>query len=748
MSLRFAPPFRAGLPLLLAASQAFASTTFEYSGPAVAIPDNDSSGVNLTLVVGGLGAITDLDLEFPGLAGCDAMPGSTTAAIAHTFVGNLVITLTSPAGTTATVVNRRGGTRGNVCFLTLDDDHGHPPLSTITSTSGQTVTGTFTPDSPLSAFDGEDPNGQWVLNISDRAAADVGVARRWSVNLQTVANDIVVDVLDDPNPGSCAPGSCSLREAVTLANMRLGPDRILLPASTQIQLTRVGADENANLTGDLDITDELEIVGAGPTQTIVTQTASDRLLHVVESSGAGRLIMRGLRLQGGSGVTFGGAIKSGMLTITDAVLTGNRASEQGGALYTGAASDGNGNAIFLQRVTFDDNEVANTSVADAFGGAIYSISSGSSPAYMIIDDCLFNANRADDGGGAIALDGVQSVSNNSIRMHRTDFVQNQVTRPGGRGGAIATQVAANGLVQLHIAESLFLQNSVRSISTTSSGERGGALSISQAQLPSVSRSHFEANFAYSGGAIHGGVRDVVDSTFLDNHAVDAGGAIRLSTSDTALSIRRSTFSANRVTTSSSTAFGGGAIAVEGTNLSIERSTLDGNASLRGAAIAFADGNLALRSNTIVAPPTLLPGSTGSVLRHTGISNADSLTFANNILIGQCTYAGAGITADGAQFNLESPGNTCRLQTAPLQGGNQVSIAETAINLAALADNGGPTSTRLPQTPSVALDGGNILACTFVPLDQRGYARTDNRCDIGAVEVGGVADRLFADDFEL
>ena len=137
-----------------------------------------------------------------------------------------------------------------------------------------------------------------------------------------------------------------------------------------------------------------------------------------------------------------------------------------------------------------------------------------------------------------------------------------------------------------------------------------------------------------------------------------------------------------------------------------------------------------------------------MLRHTGISNADSLNFANNILIGQCTYAGAGITADGSQSNLESPGNTCRLQTAPLQNGNQVSIAATTINLAALGDNGGPTSARPPQSPGVALAGGNILACTFSPLDQRGYFRTHNRCDIGAVEVGGLPDRLFADDFEL
>lgn len=746
MTMRFASHLRTWLLALFAVSKAFAATTLPYTGPAVAIPDNAPAGVNLALSVSGLGAITDLDLHLLGTSGCNATPGNTNAAISHTFVGDLVIRLTSPTGTTATVVNRRGGTRENVCFLRLDDDGGAPALSTITPTSGQSISGDYAPDSPLSAFDGEDPNGQWLLNISDHESVDSGVARRWALVLETVANDIVVDVLGDPNPGSCTPGGCSLREAVNLANARLGPDRILLPASTELQLTRVGADENTNMTGDLDISEDLEIVGAGAAQTILTQTASDRLLHVTGSSEPVRLIVRGVHLQGGHGVAEGGAIKAGSLTITDAVLSDNRASERGGAINVNAGSNG-GNRIFLQRVVFNDNEAANVTAADAYGGAIYSISSGFSPEYMIVDDCVFSSNRADDGAGAMALDGVQTFSGNGIRIRGTHFVQNQVSLAGGRGGAIATQVADNGLVDLDIADSLFLQNSVRSISTTSAGEVGGALSTTQGQLRSVRGSRFESNFAYSGGAIHGGVSEIVDSTFVDNHAVESGGAIRR-VSGSALTIHRSTLSGNRVTTSSGTALGGGAVAVSGADLNIERSTLDGNTALLGAAIAFGTGDLSLRSNTIVAPSTLLPGSTGSVLRHTGSSNADSLILANNILIGQCTFASAGITLDGAQFNIESPGTTCRLQTAPLQAGNQVSASATAINLAALAENGGPTPTRLPQVPSIALDAGSILACAFSPLDQRGYFRTDSRCDIGAVEAGGLPDRLFADGFGL
>jgi CSLREA domain-containing protein len=45
------------------------------------------------------------------------------------------------------------------------------------------------------------------------------------------AATIVVDVLGDPLPDGCSPGSCSLREAITLANNLPGKDTILLPAT-------------------------------------------------------------------------------------------------------------------------------------------------------------------------------------------------------------------------------------------------------------------------------------------------------------------------------------------------------------------------------------------------------------------------------------------------------------------------------------------------------------------------------------
>jgi MYXO-CTERM domain-containing protein len=55
----------------------------------------------------------------------------------------------------------------------------------------------------------------------------------------------------------------------------------------------------------------------------------------------------------------------------------------------------------------------------------------------------------------------------------------------------------------------------------------------------------------------------------------------------------------------------------------------------------------------------------------------------------------------------------------------------------LANNGGPTQTRLPQPGSPAIGGGQASTCAMPPVsgvDQRGLLRSPTRCSIGAVEA--------------
>jgi CSLREA domain-containing protein len=66
----------------------------------------------------------------------------------------------------------------------------------------------------------------------------------------------------DTNDGVC-DADCSLREAIIAANLAVGADIITLPVSPY-SLTIGGANENLAATGDLDITGDLTINGAGP----------------------------------------------------------------------------------------------------------------------------------------------------------------------------------------------------------------------------------------------------------------------------------------------------------------------------------------------------------------------------------------------------------------------------------------------------------------------------------------------------
>ena len=75
------------------------------------------------------------------------------------------------------------------------------------------------------------------------------------------------DMLDaDPGDGLCETditGDCTLRAAVQEANALEGADTITIPAG-EYKLTMEGAGEDDALSGDLDITRQVTITGAGP----------------------------------------------------------------------------------------------------------------------------------------------------------------------------------------------------------------------------------------------------------------------------------------------------------------------------------------------------------------------------------------------------------------------------------------------------------------------------------------------------
>src|SRR2546425_290335 len=110
------------------------------------------------------------------------------------------------------------------------------------------------------------------------------VAATFTVNSTADAVDAT------PGDGRCATAtsSCTLRAAIQEANALAGPDTIVVPAGTYV-LTIAGQGEDAAATGDLDVTDDVSITGAGPDSTIIDGNGIDRVFQTSNSVSNGTI---------------------------------------------------------------------------------------------------------------------------------------------------------------------------------------------------------------------------------------------------------------------------------------------------------------------------------------------------------------------------------------------------------------------------------------------------------------------------
>ena len=142
-----------------------------------AIPDGPGGMVSSTIAVsGGATFVCDVDI---------------TTDITHTFATDLDLTVTSPGGTVSTMTTDNGGVNDNVFAGTLwDDDAGdtNPPGPVTDNTFADLVVETpLVFEEALGAFIGEDPNGNWVIDVIDDTSLDLGTLNSWTVHVTTCA---------------------------------------------------------------------------------------------------------------------------------------------------------------------------------------------------------------------------------------------------------------------------------------------------------------------------------------------------------------------------------------------------------------------------------------------------------------------------------------------------------------------------------------------------------------------------------
>ncbi|MBZ0298232.1 MAG: S8 family serine peptidase, partial [Anaerolineae bacterium] len=125
------------------------------SNPNKAIPDNNTGGVEDVIAVAETGRIQSIQVSVD---------------IEHTWIGDLVVTLTGPDGTAAALHDRQGSSGDNI-QTTYD-------LAAVPA---------------LAAFQNREIQGNWTLRVQDLASIDTGTLKSWALAFETLAGPLVVE---------------------------------------------------------------------------------------------------------------------------------------------------------------------------------------------------------------------------------------------------------------------------------------------------------------------------------------------------------------------------------------------------------------------------------------------------------------------------------------------------------------------------------------------------------------------------
>ena len=134
------------------------------NSPALAIPDNVPAGVYDTMSFSDDLSISNVQIYVD---------------ITHTYIGDLIVEVTSPEGTTVRLHNRTGGSAANIV--------GWYDSELVVNGPGA-----------LMDFAGESSAGDWTLWVSDNAGADLGTVNSWCVEVSGGGPTGIDDELGTP----------------------------------------------------------------------------------------------------------------------------------------------------------------------------------------------------------------------------------------------------------------------------------------------------------------------------------------------------------------------------------------------------------------------------------------------------------------------------------------------------------------------------------------------------------------------
>ena len=528
--------------------------------------------------------------------------------------------------------------------------------------------------------------GSGALNAATITVGD-------ATDISTASNCTLRDALEAANTDAVV-GTCTAGSGTDTINFNNA-----LSGST-VTLGGTALDIDSDLTIDGDIDDD------GTADITVSGNDASRVFAIDATTSDKTVTLEGLIISNGDVQTTGpGSRDSGggvfcqtddssntcNLIVSNSTITNNVAG-----YANGGGLGGRGGGYF--NITLTNSTVSNNT-AGSYGGGIHANNGD-----VTLTDSTISGNTSNgSGGGVFADEGEVTLTNSTISGNESQY---------GNGGGISS---AKGNVTM-----------TDSTVSTNTAYYGAGIYTRKGNV-SLTGSTISANTSsYRGGAIQtiDGDISLIDSTISGNNAGSDGGGIH--TYNGGVSLIDSTISGNDAARD-----GGGVFSYSG-DASLTNSTISGNtAAVNGGGMyvkSYDGGGGVTLTNSTIVNNTITTGTGGGLFFDYAPSafNMVNTILANNTG-GDCETNNT-FTPDTDTNNLEtSSSGDCGI--AP------ISTADPDLN--ALADNGGSTLTHLPNVGSPVIDAGDNANCgagLTITTDQRGVARDDGMCDIGAVEA--------------
>jgi hypothetical protein len=326
----------------------------------------------------------------------------------------------------------------------------------------------------------------------------------------------------------------------------------------------------------------------------------------------------------------------------------------------------------------------------------------SSPVSINIDDVTVTGatgNAVDGAAGGVTITNSTFTGNNRAANTSSGplvILDSRITGNTGLGDVINTSSGALVITRTSIVDN------AGNAGNTASGE----VTISRSTLSGNLNRGFNSasgNLTFIESTISGngdpgintsnGAITLIRSTVSGHIGTGGPGGVRTSSGEITL--------VNSTVTDNSSDSEGGGIQSDTGNVTLVYATVTSNSSPASANIEFIGGGSLTSFGAVIA----LPGGGGANCALIAATVSNGYNFSDDA---SCALTGTGDTENGPNPQL-----------------------------GALADNGGPTVTRLPAPNSPLLDVIPIASCPFdgVTVDQRTVTRPQgNGCDIGAVEV--------------